>query len=163
MKTDDMSNVTGLPVNPAHLAAACDLWRSEGRFIWATIHGGSMTPTILPGQKIQLHFTHSGLKPGQIIAYQRDERIVVHRLIAIDGDPATGAAQYVCLGDGNAANDAPVRLQDIAGLVTKVAPAPFLRRVVLAVAHPRRHLRFFLRRAAMGPCPPIPRELGSPG
>ena len=45
------------------------------------VHGESMTPTLLPGDRLLvLHWPRALLKPGHLVAVGRPERVVVQRV-----------------------------------------------------------------------------------
>ena len=134
----------GLPaLTPEKLLALCGLWQAEGREVEITLNGGSMSPTILPGTRLRLHCRRDLPHVGDIIAYRQEGILVVHRLIEITGSPE--APMLTCLGDGNILSDAPVSADAFIGTVIAVSPMPLLQRVLFALRHPRRHVRYLVR------------------
>ena len=144
MNAPETTNASALARGPESLAALCTLWQAEGREIWITLQGGSMSPTILPGTRVRLHCHQQTPALGDIVACRSGGLLVIHRLIKIAGPPDD--PQLICLGDGNILPDSPVPLTSLVGTVTAVSPMPRLRRVLFALRHPRRHTRFLRRR-----------------
>src|SRR5256885_11953051 len=67
------------------------------------VQGSSMLPSIRPGDQIELQSTPiSEIKQGDIVAYRRDDRLFVHRVVARDGQ------EVVTRGDTLPQADAPV-------------------------------------------------------
>jgi hypothetical protein len=85
------------PPSPAVLAAVARLLLGAGRSVETRIHGRSMGTAIADGSAIRIEPADaSGLRRGDVVAYQRGEEIVAHRLVCrVDGE------RFVALGDGN--------------------------------------------------------------
>ena len=77
-------------------------------------NGTSMVPTIWPGEELVIQRLSGQIFAGDIVAFLRDQRLFIHRTIAVDG--ATVTTQ----GDRLAAADAPVSHEQILGTVAKV-------------------------------------------
>lgn len=131
-------------LTPEQRTALYAQWQDEEREVWVTLDGGSMTPTILPGTRLRLHCSRRLPGLGEIVACRQDSALIVHRLLQITGPP--DAPTLICRGDGNIVPDAPVPAEAVVGVVTQIAPLPFSRRLAFALRHPRRHVRFLLRR-----------------
>lgn len=90
---------------------------SEGKTIRIKAHGYSMYPSIKPGSLLLIEPIHlKGLPaPGEIIAIQRENGLVVHRLIKTV--VSNGITSYIARGDSNAFADNPVIIDKIAGRI----------------------------------------------
>ena len=90
---------------------------SEGKIIRIKAHGYSMYPCIKPGSLILIEPIH--LKghpvPGEIIAIQRKNGLVVHRLTRII--LKNGITLFIARGDSNAYADNPININKIAGRI----------------------------------------------
>jgi hypothetical protein len=65
----------------AEVLRHCGQTRVRGR-----IRGESMLPTLWPGDVVEIESCSLGnLRPGEIVLAQRDERLVLHRLVASRG------------------------------------------------------------------------------
>ena len=84
--------------------------------VWVSESSDSMAPLVRAGDRLRLGAAALGdLRPGQLVAFRRGGRLVVHRVVARD---ATGV---VSKGDALSHRDAPVPVGDIVGRVTTVA------------------------------------------
>src|SRR6266705_555289 len=73
------------------------------------VQGSSMLPSLRPGDEIQLQsIPLSELKRGDIVAYRRDDRLFVHRVI--------GIAPLMTRGDTLSQADAPVSESELLGV-----------------------------------------------
>jgi signal peptidase I len=92
---------------------------SEGKTIRIKAHGYSMYPCIKPGSMILIEpLKVKGLPvPGEIIAIQRENGLILHRLCRIVINK--GAAMYIARGDSNAYADDPVKIDKIAGRIVR--------------------------------------------
>jgi signal peptidase I len=92
---------------------------SEGKTIRIKAHGYSMYPCIKPGSMILIEpLKVKGLPvPGEIIAIQRENGLILHRLCRIVINK--GAAIYIARGDSNAYADDPVKIDKIAGRIVR--------------------------------------------
>jgi signal peptidase I len=102
--------------------------------------GYSMYPVIKPGNSIVIRpVSASDLKPGMIIAWRRDNDMVVHRLVSIYD--AGGRTMYLTRGDSSPAFDDPVEFSEIAGRVEAVYRADYLFRPPRLYPIPERRYR----------------------
>ncbi len=91
---------------------------AEGKTIRIKAHGYSMYPCIKPGSLIIIEpvKVKGPPVPGEIIAIQRENGLIVHRLTRII--KKEGIPLYTARGDSNAYSDDPVKLSMIVGRVT---------------------------------------------
>ena len=141
-------------VTPDVLAAFWAARQDEEREVEIVLNGGSMGPTLLPGTRLRLRCHRRLPALGEIVACRHGRLLVVHRLQAIVGPP--DAPRLVCLGDGNRLPDPPVPAEAAVGTIVAAAPLPRSRRLLFALRHPRRHLRFLLRRLRQPPFAALP-------
>ena len=92
----------------------------EGRSVRIEASGYSMYPTIKPGNRIYIEEVKDSeaLCPGDIIAWQREDDIVVHRLVhryLHDDD-----YYFISRGDSSRVTDMPVAFDDIIGVVSSI-------------------------------------------
>lgn len=103
-----------------------------GNAVWLRLDRTSMLPLLVPGDEIEVAPYSTTILPkrGDIIAYQRDSSIVVHRLLA------HGADWLLTKGDNQAACDPPVPSHALIGRViskrrggevTQLKPSPWQR------------------------------------
>jgi len=65
------------------LSLALDVLRSEGE-ARLTVGGGSMLPSIWPGDILDIGRVHAAeLSPGDIVVFAREQRLVVHRVVGM--------------------------------------------------------------------------------
>lgn len=128
-----MNASAALTRDPRKLAALCDLWQSSGREVWVTLEGNSMKPTIPPGSRLRLCCQREEREVGAILAYRRENALIVHRLIARMDAALPSESRLICQGDGNPEPDAPIAPESVVG-------------VIVAVRRPRLHER--IRRMA---------------
>lgn len=90
---------------------------SEGKTIRIKAHGYSMYPCIKPGSLVLIE--PLDLKgppvPGEIIAIEKDNGLIVHRLVR--AEVRNNKWLYIARGDSNAFADNPVKLNKIAGRI----------------------------------------------
>ena len=91
---------------------------AEGKTIRIKAHGYSMYPCIKPGSLLIIEpiKIKGPPVPGEIIAIQRENGLIVHRLTRIIKNE--GIPLYTARGDSNAYPDEPVKLSRIVGRVT---------------------------------------------
>ena len=90
---------------------------SEGKNIRIKAHGYSMYPSIRPGAMVIIEpiRVKGAPVPGEIIAIETENGMIIHRLIRIlDKD---NTRLYVARGDSNPFSDNPVKIGRIAGRV----------------------------------------------
>jgi signal peptidase I len=90
---------------------------SEGKTIRIKAHGYSMYPSIKPGSLVLIEPLR--LKgppvPGEIIAIEKGDGLVIHRLTRII--VRNKVTTYIARGDSNAFADNPVKIDKIAGRI----------------------------------------------
>lgn len=120
--------------DPERLAALCEMWKAEHKSVWLTLAGYSMAPSLLPKTrlKIECGCEPASLREGDILAFRREGRLVVHRLFAITGGEPV---RYVCKGDGNDQCDEPVEAAAIVGRVVETRPPAFLTLLRKRIGH----------------------------
>ncbi len=80
-----------------------------------SVKGFSMYPLFKPGQRVVLDLQHTELKKGDVVAFfVSSELVVLHRVLAIDGDT------LICKGDSNAFTDAPISKDSVYGVLNMV-------------------------------------------
>lgn len=92
----------------------------DGSDVRIIASGYSMYPAISPGNPIIIEPVKdkANLKPGEIIAWERDSDLVVHRLIHIY--ESDGELYYITRGDATLTSDNPVSFNLIAGRVVSI-------------------------------------------
>ena len=79
------------------------------------VQGSSMLPSLRPGDEVDLQSTpFDEIAPGNIIAYRRENRLFVHRVIG------RNLQQLITRGDTLPQADAPVTESEFLGVVTSV-------------------------------------------
>jgi len=90
---------------------------SEGKTVQVPVHGMSMFPVLLPGDKVQVHrIPFEKLKPGQVLVFESNNQWVAHRLISKDNHNR----ELITKGDGLNWLDNNVPAEKAKGVVTKV-------------------------------------------
>lgn len=93
------------------------------------VTGTSMWPALWPGDRVEIRTTgFDEIKKGELIAFTRDDRIFVHRVVRKDLD---GSAICITRGDALSVDDPPVRESELLGVarVTEKVPRTFLSRL----------------------------------
>jgi signal peptidase I len=81
------------------------------------VQGSSMLPSLRPGDEIQVQsIPLSEIKMGDVVAYRRDERLFVHRVIGTDA-----LGRLVTRGDTLPQADAPVSESELLGSIVAVS------------------------------------------
>lgn len=93
----------------------------------AVVLTGSMGET-LPVDSLIFVREQSTCTEGQIVVYQSSRSLIVHRVVSVDGDT------LITRGDANNANDEPISMSDIRGVV--VGHIPMVGAVVRAIKTP---------------------------
>ena len=106
------------------------LWMPFG-YGAANVLSGSMEPTFSEGTLLIIKAARE-TKPGEIVVYQSEDELIVHRVVSVEGDI------IVTKGDANAVCDRPFRDTDLKGRVIAWIPhagviANTLENVILAV------------------------------
>jgi Peptidase S24-like len=93
------------------------------------VTGTSMWPALWPGDTVEIRAARlDDVENGALIAFTRDDRIFVHRVIR----RATGSsATVITRGDALSAEDPPVHPSEFLGIArpTEKVPRTFLRRL----------------------------------
>jgi signal peptidase I len=80
------------------------------------VTGASMLPAVWPGDVITVqHRGWSDLRPGQIVLYRRDGRLIAHRIQSFSG------GRMITKGDSQVAVDPPVEESEIIGQVVRIS------------------------------------------
>lgn len=110
-------NSEGFLVNAPASVLAADLVRKWG-VVRLPAAGTSMVPTIHPGDELCVQRTDlKKIRPGNIVVYARQGRLIVHRVVAVGPDRAR-QPYLVTRGDRSPRNDLPVISSEVLGLVT---------------------------------------------
>jgi signal peptidase I len=90
---------------------------SEGKTIRIKAHGYSMYPSIKPGSLVLIEplSVKGAPVPGEIIAIETDNGLIIHRLLRII--VRNNVKTFIARGDSNAFADNPVKLDKIAGRI----------------------------------------------
>lgn len=98
------------------LLSIASLWKSTGRSLITSFSGGSMRPTIEPGERVILRCTEE-VRAGDVAAVVLDTDVLVHRVVAVSAEPRW----WLLRGDANLLCDLPVlRSSAIIGVVEGV-------------------------------------------
>jgi signal peptidase I len=82
--------------------------------------GGSMTPAIKDGALITVApINPAEVKPGDVLLYRRQERVIAHRVVQI----SEAGASFVLRGDAACADDELVKAEQVLGKVVLVERA----------------------------------------
>lgn len=88
----------------------------QGRDVRIKAFGMSMYPVIKSGQEIQISFIDmQSVVSGMLIAFQRQNHVVVHRVIDTD---FIEKGQIYCQGDANFYQDEPISANNFLGFVS---------------------------------------------
>ena len=77
---------------------------------------GSMSPTIEVQDLVLVKIGQEDINVDDIITYIKDDAVITHRVITIDGDT------FVCKGDNNNTTDSAIKRDIIIGKVVKIIP-----------------------------------------
>ncbi len=106
-------------ITEAHLQSACcdliaDIARNQGQ-VQLKVAGASMVPALWPGDLVTVRRSDlSELRPGSIVVFRHNERLVVHRLMRWVG------GCIVARGDARPCCDQPVRASEVIGRVESI-------------------------------------------
>jgi signal peptidase I len=109
-------------IEEAHLQSACcdlvaDVARNQGR-VQLKVGGASMVPTLWPGDLVTVRRCDpSRLRPGSIIVFRQNERLVVHRLVRRQSSAHGVEDCLIAQGDAQPRCDRPVEAWDVLGRV----------------------------------------------
>ena len=96
-------------------------WRA-GRAEWLQLHGWSMAPALRHGDWLKVAPLDGAPRPGEVVAFLRNGRIVAHRVISADG------ARVITRGDSVGCADAPTPTGELLGRIVEVKKRSFWRR-----------------------------------
>lgn len=129
---------------------------AQGRAVQILSNGYSMWPCIRPKDNLLISTVpFSSVQINDIIAFQRQNHIVVHRVVEIL-DSENGN-ELRTIGDSNSVDDEPIdrsnfigKVSEVNGIIVQsVAPSPFKRRiyrfVIWSLTLVLRVIRFFRR------------------
>jgi signal peptidase I len=92
----------------------------DGHAVRFVAEGQSMHPTIRDGDAITIGpVDPASLQVGDIVLYQKLQRAIVHRLVAVRA-AAPKALELVTRGDGKAADDAPIGRPQVMGRLVAI-------------------------------------------
>ncbi|WP_069471328.1 signal peptidase I [Candidatus Marithrix sp. Canyon 246] len=91
-----------------------DLWQENDKESQLKLSGHSMTPVIKNGDWLTLKHNSNDIRVGSIIAYRRERKIIVHRVIKIQND------SLITKGDFNCYLDEVVDIKSVIGKVIAV-------------------------------------------
>jgi len=111
-----------LPAEPQSATAQqiADSIRNHGRAFFRVL-GTSMAPAVPSESIVNVVAVDIGsVTTGALVAFLRDNRIFVHRVVSIDS--GRGAVQLITRGDALPTNDPPITASEFLGVVTAVIP-----------------------------------------
>ena len=109
------------PLSEPLLEAIVDLWSQAGPEHDVCVRGNSMWPLIRAGDRVRVMHGLSGLRWGDIVAYQREDRLIVHRLIRIVR--REGELFFQTQGDNASSRDPAVSAGRVLGRVVALRRA----------------------------------------
>lgn len=66
----------------SHIISTLGLWKERGKTVTISVHGDSMRPLIIPGDRLTIRIVDlDTVKAGDIVGFFQDSVIIVHRLI----------------------------------------------------------------------------------
>jgi signal peptidase I len=90
---------------------------AEGKTVQIPVHGMSMFPVLMPGDKVQIRrVSFNEMTRGQVLVFESEGQWVAHRLISKN----IANHQLITKGDGLAWNDRPIPAEKIKGVITKI-------------------------------------------
>jgi signal peptidase I len=95
-----------------------DLWGEEGKLHSIPITGNSMFPLIQNGDRVLVSHVHSDIRPGDIIVFWQDGRLLIHRVIRVSGESTSPA--FFTKGDNAQGFDFPSTVQEMIGKVVAI-------------------------------------------
>lgn len=134
MNKPEISCAAEITRDPRRLEALCELWKGANRSVWLTLTGYSMAPTLLPATRLKVRCGTpvEKLSVGEIIVFRHDDRLVIHRLVAIErGEPT----RFLCKGDNNPGTDTPITAEKIVGRVSEIRHPAALTRLRKRLGH----------------------------
>jgi signal peptidase len=106
------------------MAVVALVWLNTGVFGVrpSIVDGGSMEPTMRTGDIVVVQTVRPDrLKVGDVVMYHFGRKSVVHRIVAMDGQP--GSPTLETRGDANRVNDVPVPFKGVQGRVVLTIPS----------------------------------------
>lgn len=105
-------------VSQVKCSLAAEVARKHGK-LRLRVTGLSMLPAVWPGDIVTVQSREAArLLPGELVLVDDEGRLRLHRLIASQMSP--GDDRLVTRGDSLAANDPPVRGEQVLGVVTSI-------------------------------------------
>jgi signal peptidase I len=100
------------------LDLAAEMLRNRG-VIHLKAWGASMLPSVWPGDLLTIRGAgYDEIVPGDIVLIRRDDRIVIHRLVA--RHPAQDRFSWITRGDAMSHNDPPIAQSELLGRVASI-------------------------------------------
>jgi signal peptidase I len=109
-------------ISEAHLQSACcdlvaDVARNQGQ-VQLKVAGASMVPALWPGDLVTVRRSDlSELRPGSIVVFRQNERLVVHRFVRWVDSTHWADGCLVTRGDARPRYDQPVKAGEVLGRV----------------------------------------------
>ena len=118
MATPELAAAVSTLLNddPERILALAAGLRGPNRSVESRVDGASMGPQLPPGTRIRIDMSpHTEYPAGRVVAFVGGNRLVVHRVVH------EGTDYVLTRGDARLAPDAPVRREQIIGLVSAAA------------------------------------------
>ncbi len=137
----------------AHIAAGGRIERLRrlldvGETLPFRISGGSMMPSLWPGERVTVHAIEpTALRIGEIVVFKTGESLVVHRIVRCPTDASTGC--WVTRGDAAVDDDPPFAATELLGVVRSVRRWGEDRPLALQPSVSARVLSTLLRRSEL--------------
>lgn len=103
----------------AILKAALNLWDDVKQQHALPVTGNSMLPLFCPGDQAIIRHGNANIRRGEIIVFQRNNQLTIHRVIHIHHDSQQGTV-ITTKGDNLTYFDAPVQFDQVIGRVQAV-------------------------------------------
>lgn len=130
LATDTTRNMALRTDTPAFLDVSRHLL-DNGFCVRFRAHGDSMAPAIHDGDVLVVEpIGPGGVKRGDVVLYQRNNRPFAHRVVAIERSASGHVAGLVLRGDAKRGCDAPVKPEQVLGRVVEAISSTSLRRRV---------------------------------
>lgn len=95
-----------------------DIWNDVEKETTLHVSGRSMWPLIEPGDQVLIKHTRRRIRPGMLIAFRQNNRIIVHRVVRAYSVRNNNV--YVCRGDHNGHLDRRVQQSEVIGKVNSI-------------------------------------------
>jgi|GEM_PF-2221580 len=99
-------------------SAVFDIWQETDKESRLKVSGYSMSPLIKNGDWVMLKHNSNDIRIGSIIAFRRERRIIVHRVIQIQ--KKCDKNSFITKGDSNSHADKPVDVENVIGKVIAI-------------------------------------------